>query len=155
MKGDNFMEGKILNIEGFKAVGITYIGNNENGEIPSLWDVFNNRFGEIKGVSAPMLCYGICESDGDSECSMVYTASAQVDSFENVPEGMETKVVPSGKYLVYTYTGALKDLGHFYGKIFSEWLPSSGLEIDFRPQLELYDDRFMSSGEFDIYIPIK
>lgn len=149
------MDGKILNIEGFKAIGITYIGKNENGEIPSLWDVFNSRFREIKGVSAPMLCYGICEDEGDSECSMVYTASTQVDSFENVPEGMVTKVVPSGKYLVYTYTGALKYLGQFYCRIFSEWLPASGHEIDSRPQLELYDDRFMSSGEFDIYIPVK
>jgi AraC family transcriptional regulator len=149
------MEGKILNIEGFKVIGITYFGNNENGEIPSLWDVFNSRFGEIKTASTPMICYGICEAEGDCESGMIYTASTQVDSFENVPEGMVTKVVPSGKYLVYTYTGALKDLGHFYGKIFSVWLPASGHEIDFRPQLELYDDRFMASGEFDILIPVK
>jgi AraC family transcriptional regulator len=149
------MEGKLLNIEEFKAIGITYFGNNENGEIPTLWDTFNKRFNEIKNVSRPMLCFGICEGEVDSECRFHYTASSQVDSFENIPEGMEAKVVPSGKYLVYTYKGALKDLGQFYNNIYCDWLPASGHEIDFRPQLELYDDRFMSSGEFDVYVPVK
>lgn len=149
------MEGKIVNIEGFKAVGITYFGKNNNGEIPSLWGVFNNRFPEIKNKSKSMLCYGICDGDMDEECRFHYTACAEVDSFEAVPEGMEAKAVPEGKYIVYTYGGAIKDLGGFYESIFNEWIPTSGQELDCRPQLELYDDRFMRNGEFDIYVPIK
>jgi len=35
------MEGKIVNISGFKAIGMTYFGNNAKGEIPMLWDTFN------------------------------------------------------------------------------------------------------------------
>lgn len=102
-----------------------------------------------------MLCYGICEDEPDAEGRFHYTAAAEVDSFEGVPEGMDTKVIPPGKYLVYTYVGTIENLGEFYREMFASWIPSSGQEMDFRPQLELYDERFMKNGEFDIYIPIK
>lgn len=149
------MEGKIVNIQELKAVGLSYFGNNKNGEIPSLWEAFNKNYMTIKQKSKSMLCYGICDGEMDSEGNFHYIACAEVDSFEDIPEGMETKVVPAGKYLVYTYSGAIKDLGEFYNDIFANFLPASGHEMDFRPQLELYDGRFMDNGEFDIYIPIK
>lgn len=66
---------------------------------------------------------------------------------------MVTKTIPAGNYLVYTYEGDIKNLGEFYGKIFETYLPQSGHEMDMRPQLEVYDDRFMKTGTFDIYIP--
>ena len=149
------METKLVNIPGFKAVGITYFGSNTNGEIPNLWQVFNNRYKDIKQKSKSMLCYGICDDEMDSEGRFHYTACAEVDSFEDVPEGMETKTVPPGKYLVYTYTGDIKNIGNFYNDLFTKYLPDSGYEIDSRAQLELYDSRFMDNGEFDIYIPVK
>lgn len=148
------MEGKITNIQGFKAVGITYFGNNENGEIPRLWEAFNRGYINIKQKSKSMFCYGICD-EMDSDGRFHYTACAEVDSFEDVPSGMEMKVVPGGKYMVYTYKGDIKDLGGFYNDIFSSWILTSKCELDSRPQLELYDERFMKNGEFDIYIPIK
>lgn len=149
------MEGKLLTIGSFKAVGLTYFGKNENGEIPKLWEVLNTSYKNIKHKSKSMLCYGICDDMPDDECRFHYTAAVEVDSFEDIPEGMDTKVVPAGKYLVYTYTGAIKDLGEFYNDIFSNWLPASGYEMDCRPQLELYDNRYMDNGEFDIYVPVK
>ncbi|SHH90118.1 GyrI-like domain-containing protein [Clostridium grantii] len=149
------MEGKIVVIEEFKAVGLTYFGNNSKGEIPSLWEAFNQRYKDIKQKHKSMLCYGICDSEMDSEGRFHYIACAKVDSFEALPEGMVTKIVPKGNYLVYTYSADLKDLGEFYSALYSKWIPLSAYEIDFRPQLELYDERFMQNGEFDIYIPVK
>ncbi|MGH4124435.1 MAG: GyrI-like domain-containing protein [Clostridium sp.] len=49
----------------------------------------------------------------------------------------------------------MKDLGEFFNDIFEKFVPASGYEIDCRPQLELYDEKFMSNGDFDIFIPIK
>lgn len=155
MKGDINMEGKILTIKGFKAVGITYFGNNKNGEIPNLWNTFNKRYKDIKQKSKSMLCYGVCDDEADSQGRFPYTACAEVDIFEDIPADMVTKVVPEGNYLVYTYKGAIKDICEFYNNIFAKWLPTSGHEIDYRPQFELYDERFMNNGEFDVYIPIK
>lgn len=148
------MEGKIITIKEFKAVGITYFGDNKKGEITKLWDTFNNQYKQINQKSKTMLCYGICDDMPDSEGRFHYTACAEVDSFLDLPEGMVTKVVPEGKYVVYTYSGDLKDLGDFYQNIFTKWLPSSGYQFDQKPQFELYDQRFMNNGEFDIYFPI-
>ena len=152
------MEEKLVNIEGFKAVGIPYFGNNSNGEIATLWESFNKNRGSIKQKSKSMLCYGICDYGDcgmDSEGRFHYTACAEVDSFSDVPEGMVTKVVPEGKYMMYTYSGAIKDLGAFYNDVFTKLIPASGYEFDCRPLLELYDERFMNNGEFDICVPIK
>jgi len=149
------MEGKLFNIQGFKAVGISYFGDNANGEIPRLWEAFNQQYKDIKNKSKSMFCYGICDSDMDAQGRFHYTACVEVDHFEDIPENMEAKAVPEGRYLVYTYSGDIKDLGEFYGNIFSKWLPASEYEMDYRPQLELYDERFMQNGEFDIYIPVK
>lgn len=149
------MEGKIITIKEFKAVGITYFGDNKKGEITKLWDTFNKQYKQINQKSKTMLCYGICDDIPDSEGRFHYTACAEVDSFLDLPEGMVTKVVPEGKYVVYTYSGDLKDLGDFYENIFTKYLPASGYQFDQRPQFELYDQRFMNNGEFDIYFPIK
>ena len=149
------MEEKIVSMEGFKAVGIPYFGNNSNGEIATLWEAFNKNCRNIKHKNKSMLCYGICDCGMDSEGRFHYTACVEVDSFEDVPEGMVTKVVPEGRHMVYTYRGAIKDLGGFYNDLFTKLIPASGYEIEYRPQLELYDERFMNNGEFDIYIPIK
>lgn len=149
------MNEKIVNLEGFKTVGIPYVGDNSNGEISTLWEAFNKTCKDIKHKSKSMLCYGICDSEMDSEGKFHYTACVEVDNFCDIPEGMVTKVVPEGKYLVYTYKGIIKDLGEFYNNIFTKLIPASSYEIECRPQLEVYDDRFISNGEFDIYIPIK
>lgn len=155
MKGEIKMEGKIININGFKAVGITYFGNNNKGEIPELWNVFNKNYNNIRNKSKSMLCYGICDDMPDKEGRFHYTACAEVEGFDDIPEGMDAKIVPQGKYAVYTFKGDLKELGQFYDDIFQKWMPSDEYEMDYRPQLELYDERFMANGEFDVYIPIK
>ena len=38
------MQGKIVSVDGFKAVGMTYFGDNNNGEIPKMWQIFNQNF---------------------------------------------------------------------------------------------------------------
>ncbi|MDP4178478.1 MAG: GyrI-like domain-containing protein [Bacillota bacterium] len=149
------MEGKIVVVKEVKAIGIVYFGNNMKGEIPELWNVFNKSYTKIKHKSSTNLYYGICDDMPDEQGRFHYTACAEVDSIEEIPEGMEVKIIPDGKYAVYTYIGELKNLGDFYNSIFSKWMIESGYEIDYRPQFELYDERFMKNGEFDIYVPIK
>lgn len=149
------MEGKTIQIKGFKAVGVSYFGDNNKGEIPKLWEVFNTRYGEIKNKDNPSVCYGVCYDAPDAEGRFDYMACTSVENFGDIPEGMETKIIPDGKYLVFTFGGSLSELGDFYGNIFSKWLPTSGCEMDCRPQLELYDGRYMDNGEFDVYIPVK
>ncbi len=41
------MQGKIVSVDRFKAVGMTYFGDNNNGESPKKWQIFNQKFMEI------------------------------------------------------------------------------------------------------------
>lgn len=92
------MQGKIVSVDGFKAVGMTYFGDNNNGEIPKMWQIFNQKFMEISNMSKPVLFYGICDSDMDEQGRFHYAAAVGVDSFENVPETMVTKTIPAKFY---------------------------------------------------------
>jgi len=149
------MEPKIVEKKDFKVVGIPYYGNNENGEIPKLWGVYNERAGEIKDIVSHEVCLGVCDPGMSEDGKFHYTICKEVKSFQDIPQGMITKEVPGGKYLVFTYNGPIEKIGEFYKKIYGTWLPNLQYEVEVRPDFEYYDKRFCENGEMDIYVPIK
>lgn len=148
------MIGKIIEIEGFKAIGISYFGDNKNEEIKDLWAAFNNNWKQIPDKDPSQLCYGVCEAMNEKG-EFKYTACSKVTSLDNLPAGMEGKVVPAGKYAVYTFSESLDKLGDFYNNLFTKTIVEDALTFDNRPELEVYDHRFLENGVFDIYVPIK
>lgn len=158
------MEPKIVSRNEIKLIGMQYIGANQNGEIPALWaEKFIPRADEIKNVVGELIYYGVCECacEGECKCSegsdFYYTACREVSSFDNVPDGMITKTIPAAKYAVFTHKGPLSELNETYGKVYSEWLPASGLQIAGNYSFEYYDERFCIKNnlELDIYVPVK
>lgn len=147
------MEAKVTMVEAFNVIGLEYFGKNQNGEIPALWAVFNQLDEEIPNA-IPGDCYGVC-SEMNSEGEFSYVACVKVSEIGDLPEGMVTKHVPTGKYAIFTFKDEMSKLGDFYGNIHNQWLKAQGLMYEPRPDFELYDDRFMKNGEFDIYIPVK
>ena len=59
---ENNMEPKIITKPAFKVVGLSYIGKNENNEIPQMWGEFNQRSHQIR-ISDDKCCYGLCFSN--------------------------------------------------------------------------------------------
>lgn len=149
------MEPKLVEKGEFKVVGIPYYGKNENGEIPKLWGVFNQRDGEIKNKTNHEICFGVCDPDMSEDGKFHYTICVEVSSFADIPEGMITKIIPAGKYLVFTHNGPVEEIAGLYRKIYGTWLPNSKYEVEKRPDFEYYDKRFCERGELDLYIPIK
>lgn len=147
------MKAPVVTIQGFTVVGLEYFGNNQNGEIPAMWPVFNEREEEIPN-KLPLGAYGVC-SDMDAQGNFSYVACVQVSEVGELPNGMVVKSVPAGKYAVFTFTEDLSKLQAFYQNIYGVWMQELGFERDNRPDYEHYDERFMKNGEFDIYIPIK
>ena len=143
----------IKHVDAFQVVGLEYFGKNEQGEISALWPVFNERCEDIAHAVNDG-AYGVC-SEMDKEGRFSYVCSMKVSQATDIPEGMITKHVPAGHYAVFTFEGPLSDLGAFYGNIYNVWLKELGYTYDMRPDFEHYDDRFMSTGAFDIYIPVK
>ncbi len=83
----------------------------------------------------------------------------EVTSFDYIPEGMVAKVIPQGKYVLFTHKGSIHKLQETYEYIWGTWIPFSKVELDMRDDFELYDEGFKGENnylsEIDIYIPIE
>jgi len=158
-KEPNLMEPKIITKPAFKAIGMSYVGKNENQEIGQMWGVFNQRATEIpwRGPYG----YGLCFSnpEGAAEGEFEYIAAFEVPSDEMIPDGMVYREVPEYKYAVFTHHGTLDKLGETYEYIYNTWLPQSDLELHpDKYDMEVYDERFIPNSDdsaFDIYVAIK
>ena len=85
-------------------------------------------------------------------------AAVAVVNFEVIPDEMETLEIPEGLYAVFNYKGAQSNAAAFFNSIYTEWLPSSGYELDKRPQFEILGEKYKNndaSSEEEIWIPIQ
>ncbi|MBC7912509.1 MAG: GyrI-like domain-containing protein, partial [Pyrinomonadaceae bacterium] len=84
-------------------------------------------------------------------------ATVEVANFDNLPTEMETFVLPSGLYAVFTYKGLSSD-NTIFKYILETWLPSSDYVLDYRPHFEVLGDKYKNNdptSEEEIWIPIK
>ena len=156
------MEPKIVSKPAFKSIGLSYVGKNEQGEIPQMWGTFNARAGELFAQSTnKSCCYGLCFTRPEElkEGEFEYVAAFEVADDLNIPEGMVYREVPAHKFAVFTHKGKLDTLGKTYQYIYETWLPQSGLEVHpDKFDMELYDERFIpdsDESEFDILVAIQ
>ncbi|MBC8330845.1 MAG: GyrI-like domain-containing protein [Anaerolineae bacterium] len=154
------MQPKFVTKPAMTVVGLSYVGKNENNEIPQLWGQWNMRAGEIKnrtGFCAYGACFAAAESAGEGEFE--YVACIEVSEIADIPDGMLMRQIPAHKYAVFTHKGKLHTLPDTYKYIYETWLPQSGLELhEDKFDMELYDERFVldsDSSEFDILVAIK
>lgn len=85
-------------------------------------------------------------------------AAAEVTSFDVVPEGMETAVIPSGLYAVFLFKGTPANAGPFFQHIFMNWFPASGYELDLRPHFDVLGSKYKNNdpeSEEEIWIPVR
>lgn len=157
---ENKMEPKFITKPAFKAIGLSYVGQNQQGEIPQMWGTFNQRDQEIAAVENSA-AYGLCFSnpEGAAEGEFEYVAAFEVPDDQQVPEGMVYREVPAYKYAVFTHHGKLDKLGETYEYIYNTWLPQSGVEVHpSKYDMEVYDGRFIPDSDdsaFDIYLALK
>lgn len=152
------MEPVIKEKESFMVVGMQEDFTHKTScNIPKLWDRFAPSMESVPNRKGTHFL-GVCEGNPDNinDENFLYMAAVEVDSLDDLPEGMEGKQIPKSSYAVFTHKGSLAKLGETSNYIWGSWLPKSGYKygaIDF----ELYDDRFNPAtmdGELDIYVPI-
>ena len=147
----------------FQAIGISYIGKNENNEIPGTWDIFNKRYCEIPN-NDDKNAYGLCFSTPDESIGELkpgefeYVASTSVDEGAEVPSGMVYRKVPAYKYAVFTHHGKLDSLGETYKYIYETWVPQTDVKIHpDKFDMEVYTDEFIfdsDDSKFYIYVAV-
>ncbi len=155
-------EPKIIKHESFQVAGMLYHGKNENGEISAMWQEYLKVCKDIPGVVDTCICYGVCydfviDKDDKECCKFDYVAGHEVTKVDNLPEGMVSKIVPAGKWLVFEHKGKLDTLGNTYKYIHTQYIPDSKFEPA-GMDIEYYGDRFIPDSDdsiFEIWIKIK
>lgn len=126
-----------------------------------LWSSFMPRRNEIQNVIGFEL-YNIQINpdnfDFHPNTPFVKWAAVSVSNFDFIPEGLETLEIPEGLYAVFQYKGDQSNAPAFFNAIYSEWLPTSYYELDWRPQFEILGEKYKTNdpnSEEEIWIPVK
>lgn len=153
-------------LEEKKLIGIRSHTSLKKNKLQESWVIFCSRIEEMGKSYLDTSRYGICEvaldfykEQFDENSKSSYFIGVEASSFDEIPEGMTTKILKGGKYAVFTHRGKVDTLRMTYDYIWGTWLICSGIELDQRDDFELYNERFLGIDKEDsvieIYIPIK
>ena len=84
-------------------------------------------------------------------------AAVEVSTFEALPNGMKSIVIPAGKYAIFTIKSTNSNPSTFQ-YIFTEWLPNSGYALADRPHFDILGEKVqqrLPDAEEEIWIPIQ
>lgn len=126
-----------------------------------LWQSFMPRRKEIRNdLNSDLISMQVYDKDwesGDFDREFEKWAAVEVSDFENVPDEMETFVLPGGLYAVFDYQGSSAD-NRVFIFIFTDWLPNSDFALDDRPHFEVLGEKYKTANpesKEEIWIPIK
>ena len=155
---------RIVDLYSIVVAGIRGEISTQHNILPDLW----NRLAEICSeipASSQARRIGICETDRtktyiskDGHISFSEFVGIETDGFGELPEGLETKIIPGGRYAVFTHKGTVDTLIKTYDYIMGSWILFTKEILDDREDFEVYDERFLGidnpESRIDIYIPV-
>ncbi len=161
-KGAKMLSPRIVKKAAFKAVGISCMSTMQNNVIPQLWGEFSKVCANIPNSANPGTALGICSSPEGTEINentpFKYLACMEVSSFDDIPEGMESRELPEAEYAVFEHHGALDTLDKTYEAIYQGWFSKGEYKQGGNYDFELYDHRFKfgeSDSILEIWVPVQ
>ncbi|PKM93978.1 MAG: AraC family transcriptional regulator [Firmicutes bacterium HGW-Firmicutes-1] len=166
IKGGNEMNYRIEEKEAFRIVGIQkrvpIVFHGVNSEIASMWKSLNNEvINKLKELSNVEPLGLISASTNFSEGRM--KEKGELDHYIGVattkecPDNLTQLEVPASTWAVFTAVGPFPDaLQNAWGRIYSEWFPSSNYEQTEGPEILWNENKEVTSPTFksEIWIPI-
>jgi AraC family transcriptional regulator len=159
------MDPKIVKKEAMKVIGMMYYGDNNNWEIPKIWEEFLPMMKAIPNVLPVHEAFGLCfYTERFKQTGLFYyLAGVPVSSLEEIPLELVGKTLPASEYAVFTHKGKIvgktNPIRDTYAYAYGTWLPSSQYVNPYAYDFEYYNERFAGNenpdSELDIYIPIK
>lgn len=157
---------KIIELPEIKVAGIRGETTLRDIKLKELWEQFNSMYTQIPNRTHNGRGFGICEAchentlyNMNDDVLFTEVAGTEVDSFAGLPECFVQKVLPGGRYAVFTHRGTLRMLPRTFDYIWGTWFLTTKEEMDWREDFELYDCRFLGydhpDSEIDLYIPVK
>lgn len=141
----------------FQLVGITRTVHPGSADISQLWREFHHSSNSIVTPLNSDKLIGLCEymPDITDDSEFSYMACKEVLSTDNLPMGMDAKIIPCTKYAVFTHSGTVDRLKETYDKIYGVWLPLTGSQLAEADTLEIYTLQSSNNYKLDIYIPLR
>ena len=157
---------QIVTIPEIKVAGIRGETTLSDIKLRELWENANRLRLNIPHLTKEGRGFGICEACHEHSLytmndQVLFTevAGFEVDTFKDLPSQFVKKVLPSGKYAVFTHRGSLRMLPQTFEYIWGTWFLTTEEEMDTREDFELYDNRFLGydhpDSMVDLYIPIR
>lgn len=155
LKGAVEMNYRIEQREAFKIVGVTKRFSQDGlGEsVGRMWsETPQETIGQIAGLGNELI--GVYSGMYDDHTTDYYIATiTEVETPSNLTE----LVIPALTWAVFEIVGPMPNaMADVWGRIFSEWFPTSGYEHAQAPEVEWYSNGDMSSPEYksEIWIPV-
>ncbi len=131
---------------------------NASADCPALWQHFMARAPEICDApeAGPMgASYGLSYMTHPATGDFDYVAAMPLPPEKSLPAGMERFTLPAGLY-ARTIVPKLDQIGDAYTYLYTAWIAGqSDYALNMTaPCFERYDERFLQSGEFEIYVPV-
>ena len=164
LKGDRIMDINIVEKRETYLVG--FMGNTKKGflVLPRLWHKLHKEKNKI--INRTSIDYVVGLNDYSKDCTFEdnqpafdYYAAVEVSTQDEVSPKMDTKTLPAGKYVVFTYLGKSQDsLQPVMDYIYKEWFPQSSCllnenaRFDFTRYCEDTDEK--NQSKIEVWIPI-
>ncbi len=165
IKGGNIMNYRIETKEGFCIAGIskriTLVYEGINSQMDSMWARLTPEdFAELKKLSDTeprgIICASENFTDGRQEGSELDQYIGVATTAE-IPGKWERLAVAPSTWAIFTAVGEFpKALQDIWGRIYSEWLPSSGYEVVPGPEILWNESPDTSKPDYksEIWIPV-
>ncbi|WP_044129584.1 GyrI-like domain-containing protein [Rudanella lutea] len=145
-----------------KLVGKRLTMSLANYTVGELWRGFRPRLPEINHrVSNDLISLVVYPPSHfvhfDPANEFERWAAVEVTHFDQVPNELETFVVPGGLYAVFDYKGSSTNSSIFQ-YILGVWLPNSAYILDNRPHFEVLGEAYRNNdplSEEAIWVPIQ
>jgi len=158
-EGNSIMEVRIERLPGLSAAALRHTGPYR--EVSRCFDRLI-AWAETTGIPwRERQVFSRSYDDPDRHPAAALRSEACLELREAVdpPDGVDFVELPEGRYAIHRLEGHYDGISGAYRRLFAEWLPASGEELDERPCLEIYlndcarlpDARWLT----DLCLPLK
>lgn len=166
IKGGSEMNYRIQEKDSFRIVGmkkrVPIVFNGVNPEIAAMWESLNmeiiNKLKMLSNVEPfGLISASLNFSEGRMEEKGELDHYIGAATTEECPEGMAQLEVAASTWAVFEAVGPFPDtLQNVWGRIYSEWFPSSGYEQAEGPEILWNENKDVASPVFksEIWIPV-
>ena len=159
VKGVEEMNYRIETKEAFRIVGKSFPLSREIEqnflEVPQMWQgaVLDGTIEKIISLMnrEPQGVLGVSACSDDEEWRYYIAVSSSVE----IDNSLEEYTIPSCMWAIFPGAGTGKSIQELEKRIVTEWLPTSGYEFTYGPDVEVYFNPDPQNTVYEVWIPVK